>query len=428
MYCRSTLYLDRAVSSMPISTVASSTSSSSSITSVTTSAQSPTGIETSTSTSPRTTTQDSTSRSSSTTTSNNTTTSNSRSTTSGSSQPPATSEPPFGVSNTTQGGLSSSTSGTAEYKSKSVGDSTISSTSAGASITPSGHEQSGSSSPHHVSKTLAIALPIIPVAFSVTAALYYYKARKRRRLANLNVASTTCVTVDDPSTPPPALTQDSTRGSNGEAKSEPHVADDREPRTSDAEPWLPVPRQSIISSNSRSSPRRASTQRRDVLAPQNESSPSSVQASPYDPHHRASTVSVPRPAARTSPDVHQTPERDLRQRRLHPHNPPASRSYDALIAAAELASRETAVAPGPSFQVPAPSPQPPVSAFETRVVIESPLSATGRNDQDGAIVLPWPLGEQLLSFLASTPRSRGAVDESSTNLGSETLPAYAPRE
>lgn len=426
MYYRSTLYLDRAVSSMPISTVASSTSPSSSITSVTTSAQSPIGIGTSTSTSPRTTTHDSTSRSSSTTTGNITTTSNSRSITSGSSQPPPTSEPPFEVSNTTQGGLSSSTSGTAEHKSTSVGDSTISSTSAGASITPSGHEQSGSSSPNHVSKTLAIALPIIPVAFSVAAALYYYTARKRRRLANLNVASTTCVTVDDPSTPPPALTQNSTRGSNGEAKSEPHVADDREPRTSDAEPWLPVPRQSIISSHSRSSPRRASTQRRDVLAPQNESSPSSVRASPYDSHHRTSTFSVPCPAARTSPDVPQTPERDLRQRRLHPHNQPASR--DALTAAADLASHETAVAPMPSLQVPALSPQPPVSAFETRVVIEGRLSATDRNDQDGAIVLPWPLGEQLLSFLASTPRSRGAVDESSTNLGSETLPAYAPRE
>ncbi|OJT03635.1 hypothetical protein TRAPUB_5663 [Trametes pubescens] len=414
---------------MPISTITSSSISSlSPITSLKTSSRSPTDIRISSSKSPPPTTLTSTSQSGSTTTSSDTTTLNSRSTTSGSSQPLLTTAPSSGVSSTTHGGLISSTSGTAEREStSSVADSTISTTSAGAHIAPSGRGPSGSSSPHHVSEALVIALPIIPVAFSVAAALYYYKARKRRRLANLDVKPAT--RVNDPSIPPPALTQHSAQSSNSDAKRESRVVDDHGSRFFDPEPRLPVPPQSVISS--RSSLRRVSTQDHSAHAPQNGSTSSRVFAFPYDPdpHHRTSTFPMPPPAtARTSPDVHHSPERDLRQRRSHPRNPPAPPPYDALIAAAELDSREPAVAPEPSSQAPALSSTPPVSAFETRVVIENQLSTAGRNEQDGAIVLPWPLGEQLLSFLANAPSRSRREEEGSTNVGSETLPAYAPRE
>lgn len=144
------------------------------------------------------------------------------------------------------------------------------------------------------------------------------------------------------------------------------------------------------------------------------------------------------PASPASPSVCTPRDQMPQQDRLHRRGsdapiPPESTSmaYERHIASSALNHLPT-FAPDSSLRSSTlPIPQPDTPTYDTRVIIESRRSAQdadGTGGQERIVRLPWPLGERLLAILEITPQQYGSGELDSTRVGSEELPAYAPRE
>lgn len=275
------------------------------------------------------------------------------------------------------------------------------------------HNESGApgsaSSPHGGESSLlalVVVLPIVFVTFACGAAIYFYKARKKRHHSYPNT------TFGAPYTP--------------------HNASDGLPIDGVDPPLLDT-----ISSPS--SNRHVSTHGYSTHALDGRST-LSTGASIYDApmekvaHPRASAL--PGPAldsiACASPDAHLLQHRDSHLQDASPLVSPVPPAYARQGAAARFDHlTPTSAASAPSSGSAAPLPSMTTASCDTHDIIGGLHVAQdgdgARGGQDRVLVLPWPLGERLLALLASTPQERG-LGGTPTSAESETLPAYTPRE
>lgn len=291
------------------------------------------------------------------------------------------------------------------------------------SISGGGISTSGSA--HHVSKIITIALPTILVASAVAVTAYFCKAWKKRHHRSSYISTARISGWREPSCNPERHGTD--LGARTELLAEGHHC--KSLRS------VPTPSVSasteltMISALAPTSLERVSMQGCSIRALDGTSSmlssdapqaPSQASHLPMEKITRESSTELP-PQASTS-HIHLHQEGDL-----------CRPDPDAIISPAVSPLIDQQVTTRPSLPHRSPIVALPVTpridpAHAERVPVESYHSTTDVRGHDRVVVLPWPLGERLLAFLANTPQQHGPGEgASSMNEGSEILPAYSPR-
>ncbi|EIW53162.1 uncharacterized protein TRAVEDRAFT_52299 [Trametes versicolor FP-101664 SS1] len=282
-----------------------------------------------------------------------------------------------------------------------------------------------SGSLRHTPHAVVIALPVASAMFFVTAALCLYKSKKRRSRETSDMTPAACV-------PEPRSTEQ-----HWTDVADVSLVDDYEPHliTPGLSIYIP-PAPSMISSPS--AHRDVSAQGYRSPALDSISSPSVTDDFPHclsDGKVTGDTPASPASLSVCTPRD-QMPQQDRLHRRgsdapIPPESTSLAYAYERHIASSAPNHLPTSAPDSSLRSSTLPIPQPDTPTYDTRVIIESRRSAQdadGTGGQERIVRLPWPLGERLLAILEITPQQYGPGELDSTRVGSEELPAYAPRE